>query len=178
MAADFVLHDVDLLPTADSDTRVCLCYPTYTSYLLFLRNKQLYCFIQSFKDPEISFHLKTWAAVDSQVVAYVSIFKGKKAVKYIDHIMSHIISMRQDQCTDVNLGQDVKNNWAHHCCFSDGPKAVDKNVAGYVHRWTCRGEKMKGLKSRKSIKRSHFRQAKCLRGKNTVHLHLCPSIAS
>lgn len=91
VAADFVLHDADLLQTADSDTdtRVCLCYPTYTSYLLFLRNKQLYYFIQSFKDPEIYFHLETWAAVDSQVVAYVSILKRKKAVIYISYLMSN-----------------------------------------------------------------------------------------
>jgi len=36
----------------------------------------------------------------------------------------------------------------HHCCFSDGPKTVDKNVAGYVHRRTWREEK-RGKRERK-----------------------------
>lgn len=54
--------------------------------------------------------------------------------------------MRQDERTNVKLGEDAKKNRAHHRCFSDGAEAVDKNVAGYVHRWTCRREKDERIK--------------------------------
>lgn len=33
---------------------------------------------------------------------------------------------------------------SYHRCFSDGPKAVNENVAGYVHRRTCRGRQEVG----------------------------------
>lgn len=32
----------------------------------------------------------------------------------------------------------MENKSAHHCCFGDGPEAVDENVAGYVDRRTWR----------------------------------------
>lgn len=41
----------------------------------------------------------------------------------------------------AELSSHIQNNEAYHCCFSDGPKTVDKNVAGYIYRRTWKEER-------------------------------------
>lgn len=60
-----------------------------------------------------------------------------------DATCSNIISQQTARFLNVDknvLNMPVYHMWniwtsSYHCCFCDGPKAVDENVAGDVHRW-------------------------------------------